>query len=84
MKSTKTLKDLKLNKSPGNDGLTVEFYRYLWNIIKNSLIASINYSLETGKLSGEQRKGIITLVPKKTEKRILEKLETHNPNKCRL
>ena len=29
------LKSMENNKSPGNDGLSKEFYEYFWNEIKN-------------------------------------------------
>lgn len=60
-----SLKGLNNKKSPGTDGLTTEFYKFFWNDIKEYLLNSFNYSLETGELSIEQRRGIITLIPKK-------------------
>jgi hypothetical protein len=53
-----------LNKSPGSDGLTTEFYKEYWLIIKHYLIKSLNHSLDRGKLNISQRRGIITLIPK--------------------
>ena len=32
------------NKSPGNDGLTKEFYRTFWNYIKNDYMSSLKES----------------------------------------
>ena len=52
------------NKSPGNDGLTKEFYTKFWSKIANSLLDSYNYSLEKGYLSSSQRQAIITLIDK--------------------
>ena len=57
------LKTLKNNKTPGNDGLTSEFYKYFWNEIKGVLVESINYSYEENKLSS-QKQAIITLIDK--------------------
>ena len=62
LKSTKSFKN---NKTPGTDGLTVEFYKFFWQYIKHVLLASISYALAYGKLSVEQRRGIISLLPKK-------------------
>ena len=39
-----TLHIFESNKSPGNDGLTVEFYRAFWHILGNLIIDNINYS----------------------------------------
>jgi hypothetical protein len=58
------IKSSPLNKSPGSDGLTTEFYKDNWLIIKKYLINSLNHSLERGKLNISQRRGIITLIPK--------------------
>ena len=69
----KALKNMKNGKSPGCDGFTVEFYKLFWRNIKTLLIKSINYAFEYGKLSIDQRRGIITLIPKRGKKRILLK-----------
>jgi hypothetical protein len=60
-----SLKDLKSGRSPGTDGLTADFYKFFWVDIKVHLTNSLKYSLDKGKLSVEQRRGIITLLPKK-------------------
>ena len=45
------LNEMPLNKSPGNDGLSVEFYRTFWSVIGNVVIDSFNTSFEKGELS---------------------------------
>jgi hypothetical protein len=52
------------NKSPGNDGLTKEFYLHFWDIIQDALFDSYLESIRTGKLSTSQRQNIITLLEK--------------------
>ena len=52
------------NKTPGTDGLTAEFYRHFWSSINQHLYNSILSSIEIGELSCEQRRGVITLIPK--------------------
>ena len=52
-----SIKAMKNGKSPGCDGLTSEFYKFFWTNIKTSLSNSINYGLETRRLSTEQRGG---------------------------
>ena len=59
------LKSMKNNKSPGTDGLTVEFYKHFWQEISEPLVNSLNAGYDAGKMSTEQRRGIITLIPKK-------------------
>ena len=76
---------MEINKTPGTDGLTVEFYRYFWDIVGIYMVESFNYAFETGKLSISQRQGIISLIPKEKKGcRILKKLATSFTAKCRL
>ena len=42
------------NNSPGNDGLTKEFYETFWNKIKHPFMNSIMEARETKKLSTSQ------------------------------
>ena len=64
------LKSLKYGKTPGSDGLTVEFYKLFWQEIRIPVFNSIVYAFESGKMSTEQRRGIISLIPKKTSDRL--------------
>ncbi|KAL9970546.1 hypothetical protein ACROYT_G022944 [Oculina patagonica] len=59
------LQSFQNNKSPGNDGLTVEFYKTFWNSIGNLVVDCLNYSYECGELSNTQKQAIITLIEKK-------------------
>ena len=52
------------NKSPGNDGLTQEFYSHFWETISHTLYASYVESIKRGKLSTSQRQNIISLLEK--------------------
>ena len=61
----KSLNSFEPNKSPGNDGLTVEFYKFFWNIVGELLVASLNYSYDVGELSNSQKKAIIIILEKK-------------------
>ena len=58
-------KNMKFGKTPGTDGLPIEWYIVFWLKIKTILISSIRYGLRTGTLSNTQREGIISLLPKK-------------------
>ena len=61
------------NKSPGNDGLTVEFYIAFWPLIGSLLVDSLNYAFEHGELSNSQKQAIITLIEKKgKDKRLIK------------
>ena len=60
-----SLKNMESNKTPGTDGIPVEFYKVFWNDIKPFFFASINASRTKGLLSISQRRGLLTLIPKK-------------------
>ena len=53
------------NKTPGNDGLTKEFYETFWNEIKYVFLKSLKQVKEKGQLSIFQRQAVIKLVEKK-------------------
>ncbi len=56
---------MKKNKTPGSDGLPIEWYQTFWNDISYLMVNSLNFSYTNGQLSCSQRKGIITLLYKK-------------------
>ena len=58
------LKEMKWNKSPGNDGFTAEFYFTFWPLLKEIVVEAFNESLEVKLLSNSQRQGVITLIEK--------------------
>jgi len=57
----KVLETLQNDKAPGEDGFTVEFYKYFFEQIGNDLLASFNEAHMKGELGISQRRGIITL-----------------------
>ena len=68
---------MKNQKSPGSDGITVEFYKLFWNDVKEFYINSINYSFQTGSLTDLQKQSIITLLP--TQNKDITSLENWRP-----
>ena len=54
-------------KSPGNDGLTKEFYEYFWNVIKGPLLNSTEEARKNKKLNISERQGVIKLIGKRAE-----------------
>ena len=63
---------MKNNKSPGSDGLSVEFYKCFWNEIKYLVMDSLNYGYIHHELSESQKLSIITLLYKKGDKQCLD------------
>ena len=60
----------KNNKSPGEDGLTKEFYVRFWNDCKMKYLECITKGKTEGSLSKSQRTGIIKLLEKKGKSRL--------------
>ena len=56
---------LESGKSPGTDGIPAEFYKVFWDDLSPFLVAALNSSFTQGHLSLSQRRGLITLMPKK-------------------
>jgi hypothetical protein len=50
------VKELNNGKSPGTDGLGIEFYKFFWTKIHNILCQSIEFAIENGKMSIDQIK----------------------------
>lgn len=69
---TKSMKSFKNNKTPGNDGLTVEFYRKFWGPLCKPLLDTLNYSYSVGELSLSQRQAVITLLDKGKDRQLLK------------
>ena len=62
---TNALKGMNRNKSPGIDGITVEFYIKFWDKLKHLLHKVIISIQEEQQLSRSMKKGIISLFYKK-------------------
>ena len=61
----KALKKLPNNKSPGNDGITKEFYEAFWDDLKTPLLLSVNKAFKVGELSTSPKQAVIKLIEKK-------------------
>ena len=68
---------LSSNKTPGNDGLSREFYLAFFDLLGNEVLASLNYSYQIGELSNSQRHAVVTLVEKRERQEIHQKLDTN-------
>ena len=67
-----TLKTFKPRKSPGNDGITSEFYKKFWPVFGKFLLNSFNESFDKGELSVSQRQAVITLLDKNKDRTLLK------------
>ena len=71
------LKAMYNNKAPGSDGFPAEFYKVFWPNIKEIILQNFQYAFTSHKLSIEQRRGILSLIPKKGSD--LRKLKSWRP-----
>ena len=62
---TKALTTMTKNKSPGLDGITVEFYQAFWPLIGRLVVDVFNESHDHGTLPISQRKSVMSLIFKK-------------------
>ena len=62
------LQGMAKNKSPGSDGLPVEFYWAFWDVLGEDLVSVLNASYNTGCLPSSLRKGLISLSFKKGDR----------------
>ncbi|CAM2107583.1 unnamed protein product [Caretta caretta] len=68
---SEALRRMPTNKSPGMDGLTVEFYRAFWDILGPDLVTVWAESLQSGVLPLSCRRAVLALLPKKGDLRDL-------------
>ena len=57
------------NKTPGNDGIPIEFYKRFWPLISEPFILCTNECFEKGEMSCLQKQAVITLFEKKGKHR---------------
>ncbi|CAM5144196.1 unnamed protein product [Eretmochelys imbricata] len=68
---SEAIRRMPTNKSPGMDGLTVEFYRAFWDILGPDLATVWAESLQGGVLPLSCRRAVLALLPKKGDLRDL-------------
>ena len=60
------MKSMKNNKTPGNDGLTKEFYETFWDELKTTVMKSVHQAFLTKILIISQRQAVIKFIEEKT------------------
>lgn len=64
---------MKIDKSPGADGFTVEFFKFFWAELSEYITRSKNDSYNKGEFTNAQNLGMITSIPKPDKNRQLVK-----------
>ena len=59
------LETFQNDKTPGNDGIPIEFYRKFWHLISEPFTKCANECFEKGEMSRSQKQAVITLIEKK-------------------
>ena len=59
------LNKMEISKTPGNDGLTKEFYEAFWDHVKVLLLLSFKMTFLKKELSTYQKQAVIKLIEKK-------------------
>ena len=72
----KVVRKLALNKSPGTDGLTAEFYQTFWSGISKFLMDVVNESFKAGYMGTSPREAVLTLIYKKGDR---NKIKNYRP-----
>ena len=67
------LKKMKNSKSPGIDGISVDFLKVFWGKLKFFIVNAINSCYSKGVMSTSMRQAIITCIPKGNKDRKLIK-----------
>ena len=70
---TQALKVMKNNKTPGIDGISVDFLKVFWTELKFFITRALNCCFEKGKLSCSLRQSVIICQPKGEKDRQLLK-----------
>lgn len=66
------MKTFAKGKTPGNDGITAEFYKKFWPFFGKLMVDSFNKSYLEGELTSSQRQAVITLLDKGKDRTLLK------------
>ena len=76
------LNSFKTGRTPGNDGIPVEFYRVFWPLLGKFMVESFHDAYNKKEMSDSPKQAVITLIEKKGQK-LFGKLQTNIPDECR-
>ena len=62
--ASNALKNMNNGKSPGSDGMSVDFFKFFWKQLGGFVVRSLNEGFMNNQMSITQREGIIVCIPK--------------------
>ena len=60
----KAIKGMSNNKTPGNDGIPIDFYKVFWTKLKEPFLNMVHEAYQVKTLHSTARQGILNLIPK--------------------
>ena len=57
-------KSMNNKKTPGQDGIPVDFYKVFWNLLKDAFYEMVIYNYQEQIMHDSARKGVLNLIPK--------------------
>ena len=76
-----TLNEIKGNKAPGNDGLSVEFYLTFLPVLGDLVLDAFNEAYELNELAASPKQAVITLIQKEGKDPLFIKKKKPKQNK---
>lgn len=70
--TTEAVKDMDNNKSPGPDGIPVEFYTHFWDLLKKPLTDLYNFNFDNETMTESQQSALLKLLFKKNDNELLK------------
>ena len=68
----KALRAMMNNKSPSVSGFSKEFFLFFWKELGDMVVTYINQARENGTFFVTQRRGVLTLLPKKGDQKLIK------------
>ncbi len=62
---SKAVQQFSVAKAPGIDGFPEEFYKHVWNVIKEDVLEVFKESFEEKELPTSSKRALLSLLPKK-------------------
>lgn len=72
IETTKAVKEMNNNKSPGPDGIPAEFYKQYWELLTQNITELFNHNYDVETMTESQREALLKLLYKKNDLELLK------------